>query len=95
MENHKAQGDVEEFHLPEWETAARHRGKKQSQTDQKFSVKERGYLVLDRVMPSHTRYFGFSRKVVCIATLLAFLILLALILGLAIGLSKKSRYAFA
>ena len=96
MESNKAQGNVQEFHLPEWETTARHRGEKQQvRTGQKSNVKQRVFLLFDRVLPAHRRYFGFSRKIACIAILVALLILLALILGLAIGLSRKSRYASA
>ncbi|KAF6217500.1 hypothetical protein HO133_006838 [Letharia lupina] len=90
MENPKAQGNVQEFHLPEWETTARHRGEKQVQIGKKSGVKERVFLVFDRVMPGHRKYFGFSRKIACIAIFVGLLILLAVILGLAIGLSKKS-----
>ena len=93
MQNHEHQENTEEFHLPEWETTARHRGQKPAHTDHKPSVIERGFIVLDRVIPRHRTYCGFSRKIVCIAVLVVFVVLLALILGLAIGLSKKSRYA--
>ena len=92
MENPKTQGNVGEFHLPEWETTARHRGEKHAQTGQGSHVKEQAFTVFDRLMPGHRKYFGFSRKITCIVILLTFLTLLALILGLAIGLSKKSRY---
>lgn len=93
MENAKRSGNVEEFHLPEWETTARHRGKQQVQTGQKSSAREQVSLLFDRLFPGHRKYFGFSRKIACIALLAFLLILLALILGLAIGLSRKSRYA--
>ena len=86
MDHSKAQGNVEEFHLPEWETSARHRA------GQKSGLKERAFLVFDRVMPGHRKYLGASRKTACIAILVILVVLLALILGLAIGLSKKSRY---
>ncbi len=95
MENDKSQGSVQEFHLPEWETTARHRGEKKVRTGQNPNGKQRVLLLFDRVIPANRRYFGFSRKVACIAILVALLILLALILGLAIGLSRKSRYASA
>lgn len=95
MENLKAQENVQEFRLPEWETTARHRGETQVQTGQKSGVKERVSLVFDRFMPAHRMYFGFRRKIACVAILVVLLILLALILGLAIGLSRKSRYASA
>lgn len=89
MENPKAQRNVEEFRLPEWETTARHRGQKQSQTGLKSSVKERAFIIFDRVMPGHRKYLGFKRNIACVAILIAFVVLLAVILGLAIGLSKK------
>lgn len=95
MENAKAQENVEEFHLPEWETTARHSGGKQVQTGQNSTARGRVFLVFDRVMPGHRRYFGFSRKIACLAILVVFSILIALMLGLAIGLSQKSRYASA
>ena len=92
--NHNHQGHIEDFHLPEWETTARHRGKRPARTDHKSSVIERGLILFDRVIPRHRTYFGFSRKIVCLAAIVVvFLVFLALILGLAIGLSKKSRYA--
>ncbi len=95
MENDKSQGNVQEFHLSEWETTARHRGEKQVRTSQNSNVKQRIFLLFDRVIPAYRGYFGFSRKTACIAILVALFISLALIFGLAIGLSRKSRYASA
>lgn len=46
----------------------------------------------DRVLPPHKRYFGRSRRVLLIAIGVIFLLLLALIIGLAVGLSNKSKY---
>lgn len=46
---------------------------------------------IDRILPPHKKYFGRSRRTLLIAILVAFLCLLALIIGLAVGLSKKSR----
>ena len=95
MQNHEAQGNVDNFHLPEWETTARHRGEKHAHTGQKASVRERAFIIFDRLMPGHRKYFGFTRNITCIAILLVVLLLLALILGLAIGLSRKPRYTSA
>ena len=92
MENPKSHDGVQEFHLPEWETTSRQRGEKQAQNGQISSVKERAYIVFDRVMPKYRKYLGFSRKIACIIIIVVLLILLALILGLAIGLGRKSRY---
>ena len=85
---------VEELHLPEWETTLRQRREKQAQNGQRSSVKERAIIVFDRVMPKYRKYLGFSRKIACIIIIVSSLILLALILGLAIGLGRKSRYDF-
>lgn len=91
MQNHEPQANSEEFRLPEWETTARHRGDKHAETNQTSSVRERAFILIDRIVPSHRKYFGFSRKVICVALLIVILVILALILGLAIGLSKKTR----
>jgi hypothetical protein len=45
----------------------------------------------DRVLPPHKRYFGRSRRTLLIVILVAFLCLLALIIGLAVGLSGGSK----
>lgn len=92
MENQKNHEGVEDFHLAEWESTSRQRGVKQVQNGQTPSVKKRAFIVFDRVMPKHRNYLGFSRKIACITIIIVFLILLALILGLAIGLGRKSRY---
>ncbi|KAF2242348.1 hypothetical protein BU26DRAFT_524489 [Trematosphaeria pertusa] len=43
----------------------------------------------DRMLPPHRRYFGRSRRTLLIAAAIVFLCLLALIIGLAVGLTKK------
>lgn len=55
-------------------------------TGAKWALKDR----FDRVLPPHKRYLGRSRRVFIIALLVAFVCLLALVIGLAVGLSKKS-----
>lgn len=45
----------------------------------------------DRILPPHRRYLGRSRRTFLIAIGIAILCLLALIVGLAVGLSKKSK----
>ena len=84
----------QDFQLPEWETTARHHGGKgqHAQTIHESSLKERAVILFDHVMPAHRKYFGLSRNIACIAIGVIVLLLLALILGLAIGLSNKSRY---
>jgi hypothetical protein len=46
---------------------------------------------LDRMLPPHKRYFGRSRRTLLIVVLAAFLCLLALIIGLAVGLGGGSK----
>jgi hypothetical protein len=46
----------------------------------------------DRVLPPHKRYLGRSRRTLLIAIGVIFLLLLGLIIGLAVGLNKKSKY---
>lgn len=46
---------------------------------------------LDRMLPPHRRYFGRSRRTLLIVVLVIFLCLLALIIGLAVGLTKGSK----
>jgi len=46
---------------------------------------------LNRFLPPHKRYFGRSRRTFLLAILALFLCLLALIIGLAVGLSKRSK----
>jgi hypothetical protein len=45
----------------------------------------------DRVLPPHKRYLGRSRRTFLVAVLIAFVCVLALIIGLAVGLSNKSK----
>jgi hypothetical protein len=46
----------------------------------------------DRMLPPHKRYFGRSRRTLLIGILVAFLCLLALIVGLAVGLNGSKKY---
>lgn len=45
----------------------------------------------DRIIPPHRRYFGRSRRTLLIAVFVAFVCLLGLIIGLVVGLSRKSK----
>jgi hypothetical protein len=44
----------------------------------------------DRILPPHKRYYGRSRRTLLLAILALFLCLLALVVGLAVGLTRKS-----
>lgn len=45
----------------------------------------------NRILPPHKRYFGRSRRTLLIIVFVAFLCLLALIIGLAVGLGGGSK----
>jgi hypothetical protein len=47
---------------------------------------------LDSTMPPHKKYLGMKRNVFLLVLLAAVLALLALIIGLAVGLTQKSKY---
>jgi hypothetical protein len=63
-----------------------HRGGGPSPT--KWALSDR----LDRMLPRHKRYCGRSRKTLLIILFVAILCLLALIIGLAAGLSRRKKY---
>lgn len=46
---------------------------------------------LDNAMPPHKRYLGMKRNIFLLALLATILALLALIIGLAVGLTQKSK----
>ena len=79
--------------LPEWETTAGFHGEDQNVKKYRplHGVKTSALGILDRVMPPHRRYCGLQRRYACIIILATCLVSLALILGLAIGLSNRSR----
>lgn len=79
--------------VPEWEhIAAKEHGSKQTGDHQaRGSTKEAFQRKLDAVMPPHRKYIGLRRNVFLLALLAASLALLALIIGLAVGLTKSSR----
>jgi hypothetical protein len=75
-----------EVEVPEWE----HTG---AATDNGTAT--RGPTLrqkFDSAMPPHKKYLGMRRKVFLLVLLAAVLALLALIIGLAVGLSQKSKY---
>jgi len=92
METTKGDGAVEEFNLPEWETSARHRKERHIPTAAGEGFKDRARGHFNRVMPAHRKYCGLSRKVACIIVLAVSVAIVVLIVGLAAGLSHRSRY---
>ena len=73
-----------EIEVPEWEhtdnTGANHPPGRNFQQN------------LDSAMPPHKKYLGMRRKVFLIVLVAAILALLALIIGLAVGLTRDSKY---
>ncbi|KAK5707229.1 hypothetical protein LTR17_020862 [Elasticomyces elasticus] len=83
-----------EIQISEWEqhAAVKHEDPTGQRVD--APVKSGGLKArLDAVFPPHRRYIGLSRKVFLIALLAAALALLALIIGLAAGLSGGSKHS--
>lgn len=48
---------------------------------------------VDRILPPHKRYLGRSRRTLLIFIAVLLLAILALVIGLSVGLTKKSTYA--
>ena len=72
-----------EIQIPEWEHAGAATDARQPSGAMRAGLGAK----LDSVLPSHKRYLGMRRKVFLLA-LLAALALLALIIGLAVGLTQ-------
>ena len=83
-------GDHSEFNLPEWETASRHRGDKQPPAPAR-TFKRRATDGFNRMMPAHRKYLGLSRKIACIIFLVVLVVIMVLVIGLAAGLSHRSK----
>jgi hypothetical protein len=85
---------VEGSNAPDWEIpkdgtskpTRLHLGK----TTTRWAIADR----FDRILPPHKRYLGRSRRTFLIVLLALFVLLLALVIGLAVGLTKKSQYAY-
>lgn len=56
------------------------------------NIKAQVLSSFDRCMPPHRRYCGLRRKFASTILFVMSIIILALILGLAIGLTRRSRY---
>ena len=87
-------GNDTEIQIPEWDEAGvnkQHGGAKRTvpPTSFKASVNSK----LDSVLPPHKRYVGLTRKTFLWLLLAVISLFLALITGLAAGLSSKSKYA--
>lgn len=91
MEHAKDQGAVSEFHLPEWETSERQRKPKPVPTAGQ-DLRNRASEHFNRVLPAHRKYCGLSRKTAIVVASAILLVLFALIVGLAAGLSHRSGY---
>lgn len=76
-----------EVEVPEWEHTNVSSGADPATQPTKPSLKER----FDTAVPPHKKYLGMKRNIFFLALLAAFLALLALIIGLAVGLTQKSK----
>lgn len=83
---------AKEINVPEWEhnaTAADQRGPTSNHFANTFGAARSRF---NGLMPAHKRYCRMSRRVFLLVVLATFLALLALIIGLAVGLTKQSQY---
>jgi hypothetical protein len=76
-----------EVEVPEWEHTNVSNSAGPTTQSTKPSLKKR----FDTAMPPHKKYLGMKRNIFLLAILTAFLALLALIIGLAVGLTQKSK----
>jgi len=84
--------------VPEWETPSNYNPGSNDLTPARAALGANPFLklrtnvstFLDRRMPSHRTYWGFRRRTVLIVIAFLLVALLALIIGLAVGLSSRS-----
>ena len=74
--------------MPEWEHTNGSNSAGPTAQSTRPSLKEK----FDTAMPPHKKYLGMKRNIFLLALLAAFLALLALIIGLAVGLTQKSKW---
>lgn len=82
---------AQEVSVPEWDTAGE---KSRQSVAGHITASNRLAAIRTRfntVLPADRRYVGMTRRVCILVSLAICLIVLALILGLAIGLSRRSR----
>ena len=78
-----------EVEVPEWEHT-------HSSNDAGAATQSAGPTLkqkFDSAMPPQKKYLGMKRNIFLLALLAVILSLLALIIGLAVGLTQKSKYA--
>ena len=92
-----AQGAVPNTQVLDWETPDINRDKNLSDHSSNGRWLKHVPIVisskLDRMMPSHRKYCGCSRRLFLIIGCLIFLVILTLAIGLGVGLSNGSRCA--
>lgn len=79
-----------EWDIPEGQSKKRHRlfGVGAGASTTRWALSDR----IDRILPPHRRYLGRSRRTFLIVIAVIVVCLLALIIGLAVGLSGGSKY---
>ena len=80
-----------EIQIPEWEHSAAPKGDVIQDTRSRTINRGEISARLDQVLPPHKRYLGRSRKTFLWLLLAVVLALLALIVGLAVGLTQRSK----
>lgn len=78
----------EGWDIPEGQNKRRHKGIGLGASATGWALSDR----FDRMLPPHRRYLGRSRRTFLIVVIVIFFALLALIIGLAVGLTSGSKY---
>jgi hypothetical protein len=78
-------------HVPEWETPSVD-PKKENHGFAGTLNKTTFTGFIDRILPPHKKYLGLRRNPFILIIILGLLALLALIIGLAVGLTKHNQY---
>ena len=90
MNNSHAPVD-KEIQIPEWEHAGKTIDGGVASNKPRGTIRAGFGAKLDRILPPNKRYLRMRRKIFLIVLLAAVLALLALIIGLAAGLSHNSK----
>lgn len=91
--NNATQAAMPNYQLPDWELPDPSRRKTLKHVS-KTNVRSTVSQVLNRVISSNRKCFGFSRRVFLVTLIFVFLAVVAIAVGLGVGLRKRAGYAF-
>ena len=77
--------------LPEWETPNNGATKEATSAENAGFSRFQSRPLFDRYMPPNKRYLGLRRRIFLIVSVITVIALLALIIGLAVGLTLRNK----